>query len=123
MLKLEFIQCLNEIERRHGCPITWDVDVLDKDYEIIEYVYTWHPAISDTTGKREIAALYYIAGMDFIRLMLNVAQKAEALRAELEKLRWEKRKVESEYDAIKSEYSNLKLERVWKTTIDSEGTE
>jgi hypothetical protein len=30
----------------------------DKEYEAIETVYTFHPAISETEGKKQIASLY-----------------------------------------------------------------
>ena len=47
------------------------------DYAMIEYVYTWHPAIDNMTGKDQIAALYAHGGMMVIRDMYARAQRAE----------------------------------------------
>lgn len=41
----------------------------DEEYKIIEYVYTFHPAISETEGKKQIAYLYMNFGMSIIRDM------------------------------------------------------
>ena len=32
--------------------------VTDEEYKVIEAVYTWHPAINDTTGKDQMKTLY-----------------------------------------------------------------
>lgn len=48
-----------------------------EDYKIVEQVYTWHPAIADVGGKRQIAEIYVHGGMLVIRDMLPRAQKAE----------------------------------------------
>ena len=32
--------------------------VVDEEYKVIEAVYTWHPAINDTTGKDQMKTLY-----------------------------------------------------------------
>ena len=58
-----------EFEQRVG------KSVYKSEYEIIEKVYTWHPAISNTTGKDQIADLYTNFGMSVIRGMLPVAEK------------------------------------------------
>lgn len=31
--------------------------VVDEEYKVIEAVYTWHPAINDTTGKENVEAM------------------------------------------------------------------
>lgn len=38
-------------------------EVSDKDYEVIDRVYTFHPAISETEGKKQIADIYNAGGM------------------------------------------------------------
>lgn len=47
------------------------------DYAVIEYVYTWHPAIDNMTGKQQIAELYAHGGMMIMRDMYARSQKAE----------------------------------------------
>lgn len=54
-----------------------------QDYTDIEYVYTWHPAISETKGKEQIAWLYVNLGMCVIRDMYETASLYEDLDDEL----------------------------------------
>lgn len=60
-------------------------EVPDQEYSIIEKVYTFHPAISETEGKRQIAELYVNFGMALIMDMVPraelMAKKEEELRA------------------------------------------
>lgn len=73
MLKEEFEKMIGE-------------EVSPDDYKIIEYVYQFHPAISNTDGKKEIAALYQLPnqmGMGIIRSMVPVAKIQESLESEL----------------------------------------
>lgn len=56
-----------EFEERTTRPVS------EKEYKIIEKVYTWHPSISETDGKNQIAMLYETFGMDFIRGMEEAA--------------------------------------------------
>lgn len=58
--------------------------VSDRDYAAIEKVYMFHPAISDTEGKDQIAQLYKIGGMLIIRDMVNTAELVEAVDAEIQ---------------------------------------
>ena len=41
-------------------------DPTDAEYKLIEYVYNFHPAISETDGKEQIAELYVKFGMCLI---------------------------------------------------------
>ena len=43
------------------------------DYVIIDFVYTWHPTISNTRGKQQIVSLYKSGGMDLMKNLLSVA--------------------------------------------------
>lgn len=73
MLKEEFEEMIGE-------------EVSPDDYKIIEYVYEFHPAISNTDGKKEIAALYQLPnqmGMGIIRSMVPIAKIQESLESEL----------------------------------------
>lgn len=57
----------HEFEERVGGEIS------DQNYEIIETVYTWHPAINEVGGKDQIATLYETGGMPLIKSMLEAA--------------------------------------------------
>lgn len=68
--------------------------VTDEEYKVIEAVYTWHPAINDTTGKDQMKTLYTQFGFGVIRGMLPVAEK-------MEKLGGERRELLAQLDTIK----------------------
>lgn len=51
--------------------------VSDKNYTLIEYIYTHHPAISETAGKKQIADLYKLGGMGIMNAMYNEAKDEE----------------------------------------------
>lgn len=57
MLKSEF-ETMTDIE-----------EIPNKDYEIIENVYMYHPAIDDIRGKEQIVYLYKEFGMTVIKDM------------------------------------------------------
>jgi hypothetical protein len=67
----------NEFEDRIGNPVS------DEEYGTIEYVYTWHPAITETGGKTQIADLYTNYGMTVIEDMVERAGKMEKLDGDL----------------------------------------
>ena len=72
------------------------------DYVDVEYVYTWHPAISESNGKAQIiAAIYNAGGMVVIRSMKEATTIAQELDMELSE---EMRKVER----LKARIQNLK---------------
>lgn len=79
MMKEEFVRELQAI--RGDATITAD------DYAIVEYVYTWHPAIADVGGKRQIAEIYVHGGMLVIRDMLARAKKAENADGKMREIR------------------------------------
>ena len=61
--------------------------------KLIDYVYTYHPSISNVDGKSQIAYLYVVFGMRLILDMRNTAHvmedygiKERKLKAELNKL-------------------------------------
>ena len=58
---------------------TKNLTISDSDYEIIETVYAFHPAISDVRGKEQIAWLYTTLGMAVINDMLPLSIKAREL--------------------------------------------
>ena len=62
-----------EFQKRIGTEIS------QKDYSIVEHVYTWHPSISEVEGKEQIAELYKSFGMPIIKNMMEAANYAETL--------------------------------------------
>lgn len=77
MNKQEFINKVAEITQK--IPV-----VPDREYSIIEKVYTFHPAISETEGKRQIAELYVNFGMV---LIMDMVPRAELMAKKEEELR------------------------------------
>lgn len=77
-------------------------EVSNKEYSEIEFVYTWHPSISETEGKKQIANLYQMFGMTVIKNMIETA----SIMQELDK---EKRKAVQLLNSI-----NKRIERVCK---------
>ena len=74
--------------------------VSDSDYEVIEKVYTFHPAIRETSGKEEVAELYKSFGMAIFCDMLPRAEK----NCELEK---QLRHAQAKVEQIKGEMEEL----------------
>ena len=66
-----------EFQKRIGAEIS------QKDYSIVEHVYTWHPSISEVEGKEQIAELYKVFGMPIIKNMMEAANYAETLDREM----------------------------------------
>lgn len=60
--------------------------VTDAEYKVVEQVYTWHPAIKDTTGKEQMKVLYKDFGIGVIKGMIPVAEKMEELDSKRRKL-------------------------------------
>lgn len=75
--------------------------VSDTDYALIERVYTFHPAISETEGKRQIAELYVNFGMVLIMDMLPRAEVMATKERELREARAELSRIQEEIEEIK----------------------
>ena len=58
----------------------------ERDYNDIEMVYTWHPAIKNTRGKDQMVLLYNNFGMSVIKAMIPIAKKMAMLDRERRKL-------------------------------------
>lgn len=88
----------SEFEARIGKRIS------DAEYEVVEFVYQYHPAIKNITGKDDVAELYTRFGVGIFREMSCMANRAMELerkvsccKAELEKLMEEARILAAEY--------------------------
>lgn len=56
------------------------------EYDIIEFVYMWHPAINDVNGKQQMADIYKQYGMSLIRNMKEPASIMQLILSEEEKV-------------------------------------
>lgn len=74
----------------------------DEEYEIIEKVYTFHPSISITEGKRQIAELYVNFGMSIIQDMKPRAAIMEKKEKELRAARAALEEVQKEIAEIRA---------------------
>lgn len=92
MTKVEFLTNITDM-------LSEDVVVpfiSDGDYSVIEKVYTFHPSISETDGKRQIAYLYVTFGFAIIKdmevradLMAERERKLLSLNSSIEELKKE----------------------------------
>ena len=73
----------------------------DEEYKAIEYVYTWHPSISNVKGKEQIVWIYCNLGMRGIYDMYGSAVTMENLDNRL-------RSAQARVKAIEEEIDNLK---------------
>lgn len=112
MTKQEFMENLKQVERmapashvfRH---FFYDdnqelVDVNNEDYINIEMVYTYHPAIDEVAGKRQIAQIYAYGGMGVIRDMMPTAAKARQIELELREVQAKKRNLLAQLEELKT---------------------
>lgn len=58
----------------------------DEEYELIETVYMWHPAIRNTSGKEEVAELYKSFGIVIFYDMYPRAMKLKEIDEEIRSL-------------------------------------
>ena len=85
-----------------GAEITQKIPVVpDREYSIIEKVYTFHPAISETEGKRQIAELYVNFGMVLIMDMLPRAEVMAKKEEELREARAALSRIQEEIEEIR----------------------
>ena len=78
-----------------------DKEVSERDYKVIEKVYTFHPAISNTNGKQQIAMLYNEFGMGVIKDMVLKSEMAMDIEAEITRTKDRLRELEEELEALK----------------------
>ena len=77
-------------------------DFTDKEYETIETVYTFHPSISETEGKKQIANLFDNFGFRIIADMLPTAVKAREYEGLIAKKRCELEELREAYNELKN---------------------
>ena len=76
-------------------------NVTDRQYEAIELVYTYHPCISETRGKKQIAELYNTYGMRIITDMMPTATKSKNYEERIMKGRQELDELQQEFEEFK----------------------
>ena len=76
------------------------LEVSDEDYAVIEQVYQFHPAVSEVSGKEEVAELYKSFGMSMFYDMLARAERNRELKRQL-------RQVQEDEERIKQEMEKL----------------
>lgn len=92
-------------------------EVADSDYKIIEYVYQFHPAITDMNGKKEIAAIYQLSnGMDIIRSMVPTAEIQAELEKEMRIAQQTVADIRKRMERVKN--GNIKYEHCRKAVLD-----
>lgn len=97
MNKYEFLRACEEYT--DGKPY-----INDDNFIVVEYVYNWHPAISETRGKDQIAMLYCTFGMCVIYDMYPRAKKMQILDDELKEAKAKVEEIENKIkDAINAE--------------------
>lgn len=110
--------------------------VSEKEYKIVEKVYTWHPSISETDGKNQIVMLFETFGMDFIRgmeeaadWMMNLDKEDREIRAKLKEVEKRKRMVamgNMQYErcnsAMMEEFQNTGSITEWEEKVSMFGS-
>lgn len=96
MTREEFAARIKDIDENASGEVT------DKEWKDIEMVYNFHPSISETGGKNQIAMLYHTFGFRIIKDMLPTAQMMEIKERELRVARAALQKVQREMAEIKA---------------------
>lgn len=89
----------NEFEKLIGKAVS------NEEYGTIEYVYTWHPAISETDGKDQITRLYTDYGMTVIEDMVERARKMETAERDLRVARTTVKTIQNRIKELRGEES------------------
>lgn len=72
-----------------------------QDYALIEKVYAFHPSISETDGKAQVAMLYAEFGIRIFKDMEATADKAVILEKSIHTKRNELAKALDEFEALR----------------------
>ena len=83
MIKNEFIKHVIDELHRRGEKIEDREFIADQipeeKWKVIRHVYQFHPGISDTRGKFQIAEIYVAGGFEAVQGMLPIARKEQEL--------------------------------------------
>lgn len=70
MLRSEFDRECRTLDKNYN-----SASVTDEMFDIINFVYTWYPSLSDVHGKQQIASLYVTYGFIIIQDMHERARE------------------------------------------------
>lgn len=94
------VEFMRELEQ--AAPNKESIQVTDQMYRDIEYVYMFHPSISETEGKRQIAELFATYGMALIRDMIPRAKQMEKKETDLRELRVKMQQLERQIQELRT---------------------
>ena len=72
----------------------------DEEFELIQFVYNYHPSIHPVGGKDQIAMLYSTFGMRIIHDMHDTAKAAESLDTERLRLQNKLREIQRKEEEL-----------------------
>ena len=72
----------------------------EEEFELIQFVYNYHPSIHPVGGKDQIAMLYSTFGMRIIHDMHDTAKAAESLDAERLRLQNKLREIQRKEEEL-----------------------
>jgi len=74
-----------------------------EDFKLIEYVYIFHPSISETDGKRQVALLYYEFGIRIFKDMEHTATRNKELSEAIIRTKQQLKNLQYEADQLRKE--------------------
>lgn len=74
----------------------------EEEYKLIEYVYNFHPSISETEGKKQVAYLYESFGMSIFRDMEARADFMRVKEGKLQKAKAEVERIQKQMKEVKA---------------------
>nr|DAU50069.1 MAG TPA: hypothetical protein [Caudoviricetes sp.] len=99
MTREEFESNLSQLHKggaiRHEKPT-------EEEYKLIEYVYAFHPSISETEGKQQVAYLYENFGMSIFRDMEARANYMRVKEDEFQKAIAEVERIRRQMEKVKA---------------------
>lgn len=99
MTREEFIESLEGISYVDGMSRP---EINDEDFQMIEMVYSFHPAIalSEGLGKTQMAMIYAYGGMRVIRDMVPTAARAKQIKVQIREVQAKKRNLLAQLEEL-----------------------
>lgn len=73
----------------------------EQEFDVIQFVYNYHPSFDCGNGKDKIANLYFEYGMRIILDMMGTAERCNEILEEKRKLKRQIEELDEEYAALK----------------------
>ena len=74
-----------------------------EDYKIVEFVYMYHPNVSNITGKKYIAEIYKVGGIELIKDMRHNASINFDYEKKVERIQRQIRELNQEIEQLRKE--------------------